>query len=565
MDNIIANRYELLKEVGRGGMSKVYLAADLNLNKNWAIKKIKKKGNIKGQLIQNSLLAEAEMMKNLDYPSLPKIIDIIEDREHYYIVMDYVEGETLKRILEKLGPQDQEQVIEWAKEITLTLGYLHSQDPPIIYRDMKPANIILQPGGDLKIIDFGIARTYKEGKAGDTAPLGTKGYAAPEQYDLGNGQSAQTDPRTDIFNLGATMYELLTGKVPVAITYRLKPIRERRPDISVGLENIINKCTAPDPADRYQSTEELMYALLNYEKQDLSYVLGLKNTLKKTIIPLILAGFFIICSAGLLTADHFVAKSQYENLIKETGASSQNIENLKRAIEASPERPEAYKALIKEYAKLNDDGISPQSEQEIMTVCAKGVSKLREGSKEYLAINYLLGESALIYYKGKSDDSIRSKILTAQPYFDAVAYSGDESFENYSLAKGYSNLASFYESYILGGSDAFVIDASREEYEELISDFNDMLNLLGITGQNQLKIATYTVMLGIIDMQRPELATNVSKAKVIALLKKIGSGIEKVNTTNASLLNQKKEAISDYERVLKNMEKSYEEAKKGGE
>ena len=137
-------------------------------------------------------------------------------------------------------------------------------------------------------------------------------------------------------------------------------------------------------------------------------------------------------------------------------------------------------------------------------------------------------------------------------------------FENYSLAKGYSNLASFYESYILGGSDAFVIDASRKEYEELISDFNDMLDLLGITGQNQLKIATYTVMLGIIDIQRPELATNVSKAKVIALLKKIGSSIEKVNTTNANLLNQKKDAISDYERVLKNMEKSYEEAKKGG-
>ena len=198
---VIDNKYEILKMIGKGGMSVVYLAMDKRLNKQWAVKEIKKESNGKNnEVIVQSLLAEANLMKRLDHPSLPRIVDIIDNGKTIYVVMDYIEGEPLDKILNEYGAQPQELVIEWAKQLCDVLDYLHSQSPPIIYRDMKPANIMLKPEGNLKVIDFGIAREYKELNLADTVSLGTKGYAAPEQF----GGKGQTDARTDIYCLGVT-------------------------------------------------------------------------------------------------------------------------------------------------------------------------------------------------------------------------------------------------------------------------------------------------------------------------------------------------------------------------
>ena len=205
-------------------------------------------------------------MKRLDHPALPRIVDIIEDRETIYVVMDYIEGESLDRILLEDGPQPQERVIEWAKELCDVLGYLHRQKPPIIYRDMKPANVMLKPEGNLKVIDFGIAREYKEANLADTTVLGTRGYAPPEQHG-----SRQTDARSDIYSLGMTMHHLLTGIDPKPADYMYMPIREWNSELSSGLERVIDKCTALDPEDRYQNCNELMYALEHYEEEDESY------------------------------------------------------------------------------------------------------------------------------------------------------------------------------------------------------------------------------------------------------------------------------------------------------
>lgn len=203
---VIAGKYEILKEIGHGGMSIVYLAMDKHLNKQWAVKEIRKKGSGKhDEIIVNSLLAEANMMKRLDHAALPRIVDIIDSGTTIYIIMDYIEGESLDKILNSYGAQSEDKVIGWAKQLCEALSYLHSQKPPIIYRDMKPGNVMLKPEGNIKIIDFGIAREYKEQNLADTTVLGTKGYAPPEQY------SGQTDPRSDIYALGMTMHHLLTG------------------------------------------------------------------------------------------------------------------------------------------------------------------------------------------------------------------------------------------------------------------------------------------------------------------------------------------------------------------
>ena len=241
---IIEGKYEVLKLIGKGGMSKVYLAMDKNLNKQWAIKEIERKAYDKNnEVVVASAMAEANMMKKLDYPSLPRIVDIIEKENVIYVVMDYIEGETLSSVLSKEGAQPQEVVIEWAKELCRVLDYLHTQDPPIIYRDMKPANIMLQPNGNIKLIDFGIAREYKEQNLADTVSLGTKGYAAPEQF----GGKGQTDARTDVYCLGVTLYHLLTGQNPCEPPYEIYPIRYWNPQLSSGLEAIIQKCTQLNP------------------------------------------------------------------------------------------------------------------------------------------------------------------------------------------------------------------------------------------------------------------------------------------------------------------------------
>lgn len=149
--DVINGKYEILKEIGHGGMSTVYLAMDKNLNKQWAVKEIRKNGNDANDLsVVNSLQAEADLMKKLDHPALPRIVDIINDAETICIIMDYIEGETLEKIISEYGAQPEETVIGWAMQLCDALQYLHSQKPPIIYRDMKPANVMLNPEVNLK-------------------------------------------------------------------------------------------------------------------------------------------------------------------------------------------------------------------------------------------------------------------------------------------------------------------------------------------------------------------------------------------------------------------------------
>ena len=165
----IDSRYEILKLLTTGGMSsQIYLALDRKLNRQWAIKKVRKDSSETSAM----LMAEADIMKSLDHPMLPRIVGIEEDRDYFYIIMDFIQGENLKTVLKAEGPQDQDTVVLWGIRLCDVLSYLHSKG--IIYRDMKPANIMLTPDGNIKLIDFGIAREYKEGASEDTTALGTE-------------------------------------------------------------------------------------------------------------------------------------------------------------------------------------------------------------------------------------------------------------------------------------------------------------------------------------------------------------------------------------------------------
>ncbi len=260
---IIDGKYEIIAELGRGGMSVVYLAMDRRLNKQWAVKEAKKNPGANSEIFELTPIAEANLLKSLDHPNIVRIVDIIEQNGYIYIVEDFIEGRSLNEEVKK-GPSSPEKVVLWGEQLCNVLQYLHTRRPPIIYRDMKPANVqLLTDRETVKLLDFGIAKTYKPQKAGDTYNLGTRGYAAPEQF----AQDRQSDARTDIYSLGITLRALLTGKTPYDSMF-YEDIRKLNPAVTDGLVKVINKATNQNPRLRYQSAEEFKNALIHYHDYD---------------------------------------------------------------------------------------------------------------------------------------------------------------------------------------------------------------------------------------------------------------------------------------------------------
>ncbi len=360
---ILGGKYEILKKIGQGGMSVVYVALDNRLNKQWAIKEIKNDGKKNKATLLKGLQVEANILKKVDHPVLPRIVDIIDNKGTIYVVMDYIEGRTLSEVLKKEGAQQQEKVVEWAKQLSSALDYLHSLNPPIIYRDMKPSNIMLKPEGNIKLIDFGTAKEFIIEDVADTTALGTRGYAAPEQFGDSKGRGIyKTDARTDIYSLGATLYHILTGMNPSEPPYVIKPIREWNPNLSSGLEKIIKKCTMPNPEDRYQSCSELLYALEHYEELDDEFRKQSFRRLRKFLLPVGLTIVFAATSIGGYIGIERTKESDYDTLIN--SAYSATVRgNYEEASDIYQEaisqidgtRSQAYIDLINLYVNYIDD------------------------------------------------------------------------------------------------------------------------------------------------------------------------------------------------------------------
>jgi serine/threonine-protein kinase len=256
--------YTIERRLAQGGQSAVYLATDATAGGDRrAIKEMSQAGLLPHERERaiNHFFREAQMLSQFDHPNLARVYEHFVDGDKHYLAMEYVPGHTLEDEMIELGrPLEWEPVVRWSITLCDVLGYLHAQRPPIIYRDLKPANVMLTPNGELKLIDFGIARRLLPARMRDTAQLGTDGYAPLEQY------ASQSESRSDLYALGASLYHLLTGRVPESAPVRstggkFATPREINPRVPEPVERVTMRALSLAPEDRYVSAQALAEAL----------------------------------------------------------------------------------------------------------------------------------------------------------------------------------------------------------------------------------------------------------------------------------------------------------------
>ena len=281
---VLAQRYHIEEEIGQGGFGVVYKARDINWHRRVAIKQIDLHALNAREIIEatDSYNREVKLLSTLVHPHLPRIHDHFTDREHWYLVMDFIEGETLEKYLEAVVTRQKKyffgllparkplpaplaqgtqqagrlpvrEVLDIGIQLCTVLNYLHMRNPPVIFRDVKPANIMRTPRGHIYLIDFGIARQFTPGQARDTGPLGSPGFAAPEQYG-----KAQTTARTDIYGLGATLLTLLTGKDPLEMSLASEDTGTfARHGIPKRLQRLLDRMLERDTSKRPKTMHEV--------------------------------------------------------------------------------------------------------------------------------------------------------------------------------------------------------------------------------------------------------------------------------------------------------------------
>ena len=553
---ILDGKYEILKLIDRGGTSSVYLAMNPKLNQQWVIKEIDNRFDTE------RVLKEARMMMKFDHPAIPRIVDIMEKPEFTYIIMDYVSGQSLAYELKEKGPQPQEVVIGWAKQICDVLVYLHSLNPPIIYHDLKPGNIILkEPEKNLKLIDFGEARACINGNA----PGGgkTKEYAAPEQQE---GTRGKTDERTDIYCFGTTLYRLLTGKFAPISPEPVGSLREAYPEfnISKGMDNIIRKCTQIDPDKRFQSAAELRNALDNIRLWDEDYLKQLKRRVYSVTVAAGIGIGLFMTGFGFHRAAAFVNAKDYNHLV----ATAQSVEyetrtaNYEEAIYIDGDNPEAYIKLLEAYE--NNGFFGARESQRFSTLYNRNKSVFDAEKEDVIEMHYRIGR---IYFNLHSDDSttIRSRIQKAHEYFQFVKDYGSPDYENYSIASSYETLCDFFKTYVL--NDSSIQEPTEEDYLAMLDALKECLtDMQNYTAGDAAytRLTLYGYILDMLNVNIRGLAvTGIEKEKIQEILTQISVSTKNESITQQMSIKKQEEILLSVKNVLDNIRREYGSLERG--
>jgi serine/threonine protein kinase len=256
--HLLDGRYRVKKVLGVGGMGRVYLANDTRLaNRPVAAKEMVVGEGIAEKKAIEDFTREATVLARLSHTGIPTLIDHFAERGRHYLVMEFVAGGDLEQVLEEVGPGGkvpEEKVVRWARQILEVLDFLHAQTPPIIYRDLKPGNIMIDKEGRAMLIDFGIARFLPKG--GHATQIGSPGYAPPEQY------TGKVEPRSDLYALAATMHHLLTGRDPrLEPPFSFPPVRQLAPEVSATTAAVVDRALSHAPDRRFATAREMLHAL----------------------------------------------------------------------------------------------------------------------------------------------------------------------------------------------------------------------------------------------------------------------------------------------------------------
>lgn len=561
--SLVEGKYKILSKIGEGGMSVVYMAINEKVNKTWAIKEVRKNGTMDLNAVTQGLTAEIDTLKKLSHPNMPSIIDVIDEDDNYIIIMDYIEGQSLNKILESEGAQSEEDVVKWAIQICDVLSYLHSQNPAIIYRDMKPHNIMLKPDGNIKIIDFGTAKTY-DVDYGQTTGLGTAGYAAPEQYI--DRKMGRTDARTDIYGLGITMYHLLTNVDPTKNIIKVKSIREVNPSLSHGLDLIVQKCTQELPSERYQSCAELMYDLENYGILEPLHKKKQKRKFNLFLSSVVLTILMLVAGVGFNIAATSKETGTYDNKLYEASKTTKLDEKIALyeeciGISNMEGRTEAYKGMLEAY---KEDGVFSKEEVGVLEKYIKrNQESLKENQKEYIDLCFEMGKNVWYYYNLESGNNQVTRTMEATKWFKDVVESHNTEYQNYSMANAYYNIGDFHKKI----TTAIVEANDKGKYRPMFDSILQLINDVAVKQKESEMVRLELIKLATNSLHK--YATKykldgVSKDEVMELYNQINTTINEIDTYSDITEKEKKKIKKQLPEVLSVIKVAYT-TKNGGQ
>lgn len=494
-----ADKYQIIDLIGVGGMANVWLARDERLGKLWAIKEIKPNTRgVQGEVFRQALIDEANLMKRLDHVAIPRVVDIMDTGKTTFVVMDYVEGQSLSAQLRaQKKPFDQKSVIAWGIQLCDVLGYLHSLGDGIVYRDMKPGNVIVREDQTVRLIDFGIAMDLSQGDDSTTRVVGTPGYAAPEQIRPREpGQCVEPiDGRADVYALGATLYTLVTGHIPKrteddggaeSVVFGIRPIREWNPKLSEGLERIILRATHVDPANRYQSMQEMRYDLEHHEVLTEEWRVAQKKKIVKVRRHALCACASFLLGMSCFAGSQALGRMSYQSVMHEAesasrmspeGTVSEAEQLVQEARTLNPTSLDPYRLLLSIYK--TDYCLSDDEARRLQRAFGQASSLGKEPG--YAQLCFDVGICYLSYYGlqyrgGSVGNAAIVSANAAAPWFGrALAACEGDSSNAESLSPGdkataeiYRTITEFYDEVTRAGKEGRTAEDSYRRFWEAL-------------------------------------------------------------------------------------------------
>ena len=476
-DKILGGRFEVLKCIHSRGMANVYIVQDANLGKQWCLKEIRKSEAGRKNIEYISLLQEANILRSLNHERIPRIVTIDDEGDSLFVIMDFLDGMTMKAFVDEKGKIPEEMAVKWMLQIVQTMGYLHSERPhkkPIFYRDMKPDNIMIRPNGAINIFDFGISVRVESKNQLPDYTLGTPGYVAPEQKK----KDLPVDLRSDIYAMGMTFYFMLTGIDPRGfLNSKLKPISDWSPEVSPALIGIIEKCLEEDPNNRYQDCEELQYALENYRYSDEKYKTSAKRKVGVVISLLVVGVLTGIGSLIPFFMDKAEANNVYENAVLVANQSGR-LEDYDYAISLRPWELAPYDGYIE---AIKQDGVfSQEEENKLLNHINPNLQSIKTSS-DYGKLAFELGKLYWFYYPEGGAES--GTTLSIRWFEDAI----DRGYE-VEDSKIYQKLGVFNRDISKSIREASDSGMYKEYWDNLLSIQNSDTSDI-VTVQTNISIA----------------------------------------------------------------------------